>query len=344
MDIVYPVIRTRDDNLELRYSLRSLKNIKHNKVFIIWYKPKWVKNVIHIEYDDKNWRWQNVIDKYRIACNDSRISDDFIWMMDDVFILEKITNIPYYKMCNIKDYLDYLEVRWIKGNWYYQAMEWLLEYYPEWDCFDTHTPIIYNKDKLNNIIEKYWWLRGSKRSLYCNEYWLEWIYWNFPDYKDIWSETKIDDCKCYNSETFKIIKWQKYLSSNYKTIKNKKIKKYMDTKFNKQSKYEILKYNYNNMDKVKVLFIKWLCPYRKWDIGMIRRQWVEQFVKKWRVKVIKEKQNKSMANRIVETKIETKEIKDYSKYTKNDLMEELDKKNIEYKKSMRKDILIDLLK
>jgi hypothetical protein len=51
-----------------------------------------------------------------------------------------------------------------------------------------------------------------------------------------------------------------------------------------------------------------------------------------------------MANRIVETKIETKEIKDYSKYTKNDLMEELDKKNIEYKKSMRKDILIDLLK
>ena len=51
-DIYYPVIKSVNDNAELRFSLRSLKNIEHGNVYIVGYKPLWVKNVIHLPYND----------------------------------------------------------------------------------------------------------------------------------------------------------------------------------------------------------------------------------------------------------------------------------------------------
>jgi len=338
MDIIYPLIKTNNDNLEFRYSLRSLKYFKYDNIYIIWYKPKWIKNIIHIPYNDNKRKGLNVIDKFNIACNDERISKNFVWMNDDFFFLKEIETIPYFKLWNLKEYIKHLEKSWIKWNNYYQAMKDILKFFPKWENFDTHTPIVYNKDKFKQILEKYWNIRASKRSLYCNEYWIEWVFGIFPDYKNF-KNNKIKDCKCYNIESFKILKWQEFLSSSDWIIKNFEFRCFMYNKFDKLSKYENPNFNIIDMNKTEVLFLQSLCPYKKGQVWMLRNDVAEYWEKKGKIQIMKN--NKSMADRVV---VEVKEVKDYKNLTKKELIEELEAKGINYKKKDNKQILLELLK
>jgi len=106
MDIVYLVKKTKDDNIELRYSLRSLSNIKHDRVFFVWYKPKWIKNIIHIPYEDRNTKFENVKDKHKII---SELDiEDFIYMNDDFYFLEKqeVENYIIWTLQEQKKYIN----------------------------------------------------------------------------------------------------------------------------------------------------------------------------------------------------------------------------------------------
>ena len=40
-DIVY-FVKPSEDNDELKYSLRSLKNLNHGQVYLVGYRPSWV--------------------------------------------------------------------------------------------------------------------------------------------------------------------------------------------------------------------------------------------------------------------------------------------------------------
>jgi hypothetical protein len=93
MDVVYILREWYSDCLELRYSLRSLENIEHWKVFFIWWCPWWAKNIVHIKAADPyQVKSLNALHKIKIACSDERISDDFILMNDD-FYITRPTNI-----------------------------------------------------------------------------------------------------------------------------------------------------------------------------------------------------------------------------------------------------------
>lgn len=89
MDIVYTLSKKYTGE-ELRYSLRSLVKIPHDKVFIVGGCPEWVKNVIHIPTEQTGTKYKNTTNNLIKACNDSRISKDFILMNDDFFFLENI--------------------------------------------------------------------------------------------------------------------------------------------------------------------------------------------------------------------------------------------------------------
>ena len=62
MDIVY-VVGENERNESLKYSLRSLKNIPHDDVYIIGHKPAWVKNVKYVN------RIQRVRNKFQNIFN-----------------------------------------------------------------------------------------------------------------------------------------------------------------------------------------------------------------------------------------------------------------------------------
>lgn len=105
MDIVIPYRNSNTD--ELRYCLRSLKNIEHDNVFIIGDRPDFISDsVIFIENKEhgKNAQHDNELN-IRLALNDSRLSDDFILFNDDFFVIKKVKELIDYNAGDIDDVL-----------------------------------------------------------------------------------------------------------------------------------------------------------------------------------------------------------------------------------------------
>lgn len=91
MDIVYALADNYTGE-ELKYSLRSLANVTHNKVYFVGGFPSWAKNVVHIPAAQTGTKWQNVPRNLKIVCKDDRVSENFIYFNDDFFVLQKIKN------------------------------------------------------------------------------------------------------------------------------------------------------------------------------------------------------------------------------------------------------------
>ena len=180
MDILY-TLKHGDVNEELTYSLRSLCNLPHDKVFFVGGCPSNInKNkIIHIPVEQKSTKWRNSTNNVRLACMDERLSDDFILMNDDFFILEPIAdpvkelNVSGGTMQSVYDkvYEKYgKEINWCKGM---RETRDLLQkqgiYNPL--CYELHIPFIFNKSKFLAIFD----IPGvqdinvlHKRSLYGN--------------------------------------------------------------------------------------------------------------------------------------------------------------------------------
>ena len=84
LPVVIPYVHTNDDGAELRYTLRSLKNIKNwnGEVYVIGDKERWFKDIIYIR-QKRQWGrpYDDVINKLKQVP-----VDDYILMMDDVYI------------------------------------------------------------------------------------------------------------------------------------------------------------------------------------------------------------------------------------------------------------------
>lgn len=93
MDVVY-VVREGDDNEQLRYSLRSLANLKHDQVWIAGYKPSWVTGVRHIKTTQAQSRYKNSTGNLRAACEHPDVSQRFSLFNDDFYVMEPIRQIP----------------------------------------------------------------------------------------------------------------------------------------------------------------------------------------------------------------------------------------------------------
>lgn len=102
LDIVYRV-RPGDRNEELRYSLRSLQHIAHHHVWMVGHLPSWVTNVKHIRGNYNPGKWANVFDNLRIACRQPEVSDPFILLDDDMFLLADLEQIPNYYRGSLAD-------------------------------------------------------------------------------------------------------------------------------------------------------------------------------------------------------------------------------------------------
>jgi hypothetical protein len=221
MDIVY-ILKSNWDDRELKYSLRSLKNLIFDNIFIVWDCPRWLKNINHIKADDPyKVKSLNALHKIKIACLDKRISDDFILMNDDFYILKQ-TEIKYWNRWTIKEHLAYREEKKQTESKYTQNLLKTLELFPNWYDFSLHLPIIYNKQKFLDMCDCYdmtqWYLL---RNLYCNHYWIIW-------------EIR-EDVKCYDK--LEVKEWQDFLSSDDWII-NDDFFKYMDSILWEKSKYE----------------------------------------------------------------------------------------------------------
>lgn len=230
MDIVYP-IKSTNDNIELRYSLRSLQNIEHDKVFIVGDLPNFVQNVIHIPDNKVQSRYITTTNHLKTSCLDNRVSNDFIWMNDDFFFikplqyndlllnrgpLKEVVN-HYHKIHSIlTPYDKNVEVA-------YTELKTLGFENPI--SFELHCPIIINKQNFLSIIDKITSeaLHCCKRSLYGNFF--------------IGNSNTISDMKVLSSTNFDEKNYDKLISCSEHTFN--KIEHFLMSKFPNKSIYEI---------------------------------------------------------------------------------------------------------
>jgi hypothetical protein len=175
LDIAY-IVRFGDLNNELKYSLRTLKNLDFpGKVFIAGYKPKWVRNVTYLPVENQRDKFKNAYANFLELCRCDQISDDFIFMHDDYFIVKEVAHIPNY----YKGSLDLILSRIKAKNRYIDNLAYTRDFLKEQGikdplCFDVHMPFIINRKKFLDLVDRYPEMAGlNKLSAYGNLYGLE---------------------------------------------------------------------------------------------------------------------------------------------------------------------------
>jgi hypothetical protein len=162
--------RSTQHNLELRYCLRSIEKYLSGvgDIFIIGHCPEWVQNIIHIPADEdprNRFRDRNIMNKMLIACKDERVSDDFLMVHDDHFLLTRYEagDFPYYHIGPMND--GYGQYGYTKENTK-NALSFA-EWFNNYDC---HCPIVFNKQlfvQSMGMVDWSKWYGYCLKTLYC---------------------------------------------------------------------------------------------------------------------------------------------------------------------------------
>lgn len=234
IDIVIPYLHSqRRNGLELRYCLRGIerKLTGYNKIWIIGQKPSWLIGVGIIQVNDSPYprlKENNIYCKILEACKNKEVSEDFLFMNDDHFLLKSFTasQFPYYHRGELYD-----SMKKNKGSYRatlnHSRRVLMAKDLPTLD-FDTHCPIVYNKSKFIQAFEDIDWKIDwgyAIKSVYCGLNGIEGTY--------------MPDCKINNKSLHDI----KLRTANREWFStgslNDDMEKFLTSVYPKKSKYEI---------------------------------------------------------------------------------------------------------
>jgi hypothetical protein len=229
MDLVY--ICRDGDNEELRYSIRSaVKNLPHDKIWVVGGKPDWYTGN-YIEVNQDKAKYTNARNSLRAICNSEEISESFILMNDDFYIINRVESVPYMYSGTLSDKIEQREDVF-NGNTYTKLLKQTLGSLSRKKIntaldYELHVPIVMEKNKLEKVLR----LSGLWRSVYGNVFNV--------------GGTKIKDVKVYkkgskfykHSYDIKNLEYD-YLSSNDDSFEQIK-ELILNNRFRSKSVYEI---------------------------------------------------------------------------------------------------------
>lgn len=228
MDIVY--ICRPGENEELRYSIRSvMKNLKHDNLWVVGQKPKWYTGNF-ISVPNNKTKYSNARANMEAIVSSTEISNDFILMNDDFYIMKPTKTIDYYYSELLEDKVKTHENLYY-GSAYTNMLSLTLTKLKNLKIedplsYEMHVPFVMNKEKLEPILKH---KRELWRSMYGNLYSV--------------GGKQMDDVKVYPSSSYLHEKfdWKKdlniFLSSQDETFLDLK-DGLLDKKFPKKSIYE----------------------------------------------------------------------------------------------------------
>lgn len=171
MHFVY--ICRKGKNEELRYSIRSVvKNVPNAEITVVGGCPDWF-NGHYIPTLQNKTKYENVDENIEAIINSSDISDDFVFMNDDFYILNYTSFIPVLHGGTLESKLEtYKDLT--PGSTYVRKLSDTLKMLRKMGIeqpldYELHVPFNMNKNKLADIFNKY----GTKmliRSHYGNHY------------------------------------------------------------------------------------------------------------------------------------------------------------------------------
>lgn len=222
MDVVYPYKRTPDD-FELRYSLRSLVNVPHDRVIVAGDAPDITSDAVTVFKVPRVGADRYMSSTANIFAAD--VSGDFIVMNDDFFVLEPWTFRHEHK-CSLDEALADSAT---EGDYRSKiaSTRALLKSHGISDplFYGLHTPTIYNRDKLTEMLREFPMprYRYLMRTLYHNL---------FPR-----PSIRRDDCK--------VKAWDGDWSDDVLSIsdgvaRSPEFREWIDRRFPVASKYEVV--------------------------------------------------------------------------------------------------------
>lgn len=151
MDVVY-LVRHGRQNEELRYSLRSLRHLPHDRVWIAGGWPYWIANANLIAVPRTGSRYIHTTLSLIAAAEHPDVSEDFVVMNDDFYITSPIAQVEVHHRGEIGRALDgrtsnhYSRARVVIGEWLRAQGLPRLDY-------DLHAPMVLNRDKVLAMAE-----------------------------------------------------------------------------------------------------------------------------------------------------------------------------------------------
>ena len=95
IDVVY-ILKADAGAEELRYSLRSLENLPHGRVWFFCGCPNGLEPDEHVPFVQTGIsKWEKATSTYRAIAQTEGVTDDFWMFNDDFFVMEPVQNIPY---------------------------------------------------------------------------------------------------------------------------------------------------------------------------------------------------------------------------------------------------------
>lgn len=168
MDFVY--ICKEGSNEELKYSIRSvIESFPNCNIWVVGGKPDWyIGN--YIEVHQIHIKYKNAVENLKAICSSLEISDPFILMNDDFYIIKKINNIDIYHGGYLLDKINLYQK--INGNSNYTRK--LNATYKKLISigiqnpldYELHIPMAMEKEKLKEVLkenDRFLW-----RSMYGN--------------------------------------------------------------------------------------------------------------------------------------------------------------------------------
>lgn len=163
-------------NIELRYSLKSVERFMtgYRNIYVVGEHPGFEGNFIHIPYPDEGRNKQdNIKRKLVAACQHPDISESFVMMNDDYFLLKEVdaSQMPFYYHGNVA--MAFRRKR--KQGHYKRALQNTINELSFRDLplryFDVHAPMIINKYRFLEIINSFNWNERDGyviKSVYAN--------------------------------------------------------------------------------------------------------------------------------------------------------------------------------
>lgn len=232
MDVVY--ICREGENEELRYSIRSVvENMPHDKVWVVGGKPSWYKGN-YIEVRQFKTKLANARANMDAIVASEEISEDFVLMNDDFFIMQPLQEIKYYYSGTLSNKIEYFRKkhpRSVYTKLLLNSMKALRRHGIMRPLdYTLHVPMVMNRQKLKEVLP----LSISWRLSYGNVHNVGGIEVVAPD-----SPTK--DVKIYleNDQLTSVDKnplSKIYLSTEDRAFE--KMKDFFQEKFPNPSKYE----------------------------------------------------------------------------------------------------------
>lgn len=225
MDIVY-VLKNGIHGDELKYSLRSLKNFTHDKVWFYGGKPKGLVPDVMVEYSQHGRsKWEKVRNMLIAICENDDISPEFWLFNDDFFCMKPVSHIPAYYHGTLYQRIVEIEKRYGSKTTYSKELRKTADLL-EHNGLDTknyavHLPMLIDRARAKVVLEEFTEC-PMFRSLYGNSC-------------DIGGEDR-DDVKIY--DTFTLPQDPDWLSTSNNSFEYGEVGEYIRDRFKDPSPYE----------------------------------------------------------------------------------------------------------